>query len=130
MTVNVLFMCPHSAAKSLLAATYFKAAAARRGVGAHIDIAGIDPDDVPMPAVQAALAEQGFGVGWPPKAVSEADTANADVIVSLGCAHDKVPTTKHIVDWHVPLPSTDLAGSMQAIFELAEELAASLQAPN
>lgn len=127
MTVNVLFMCPHSAGKSLLAATYFKAAAARRAVEVHIDIAGTDPDDVPMPVVQEALAEQGFGVGWLPAAVTEADTAGADMIVSIGCAHGEVPTTKHIVEWDVPMISTDLAGSMQAIHELAEELAASLQ---
>jgi hypothetical protein len=29
MTVRVLFLCPHSAGKSVLAATYFTAAAAR-----------------------------------------------------------------------------------------------------
>ncbi|MGI8658830.1 MAG: hypothetical protein ACR2K4_08735 [Candidatus Limnocylindria bacterium] len=32
MTTTVLFLCPHAAGKSLLAATYFRAAAVRSGL--------------------------------------------------------------------------------------------------
>jgi hypothetical protein len=39
MTINVLFLCPHAAGKSVLAATYFSAAAARIGLDAIANVA-------------------------------------------------------------------------------------------
>jgi hypothetical protein len=69
MTTNVLFSCPHAAGKSLVAATYFRAAAARRELDVQIAVAGLDPDPQNMPNVVAALEAQGYGIGWSPKLI-------------------------------------------------------------
>lgn len=126
MTTSVLFMCPHSAAKSLASATYFRAAAARLGLDVSVDVAGPDPDDIPMPAMAAALESQGFTIGWQPRLVTEADTANADIMVSVGCDHDAIPTDRDIREWDAPLPSKDLLGCLAAVHDHAEALAAEL----
>lgn len=123
---NVLFMCPHSAGKSLAAATYFRAAAARLGLDVSIEVAGPDPDEVNMPHVVEALTHQGYTIGWDPRLISEADTVKADVLISVGCEAENIPTSDPLVQWEVPLISVDPAGSLQAIHELAEQLATEL----
>ena len=126
MTTTVLFMCPHSAGKSLAAATYFRAAAARTGLDVRITVAGPEPDQVNMPTVAGALADQGYTIGWEPELVTAEHTAQADLLVSIGCDHAAIPTTSDLVEWDVPLISKDLMGSLQAIHKHAEALAESL----
>lgn len=126
MTTRVLFMCPHAAGKSLLAATYFRAAAARAGLDVSINVAGPEPDARNMPNVQAALESQGYTISWEPKLVSREDTDNADLLVSVGCDHKAIPTHKTVTEWSVPMLSDDFSGSMNAIYEHAEALAAEL----
>ncbi len=126
MTTNVLFICPHSAGKSLAAATYFRASTARRNMAVSIAVAGPEPDEVNMPNVADALAKQGFAVDWHPRRIAAADTSQADLLISIGCDHDSIPTDKAIIEWDVPLISRDLFGSLQAIHERCEALAAQL----
>lgn len=126
MTTNVLFLCPHSAGKSLLAATYTRAAAARSGVDLSVQIAGTDPDEHPMPTVVDALERQGFEIGWNPKLVSADDTQWADIIVSVGCDHGDIPTDQPIADWSVPMLSEDFNASVSAIHALAEDFVAKM----
>ncbi len=126
MTKNVLFLCPHSAGKSLMAATYFKAAAARIGLDVAVDVAGPDPDAENMPNVVDALTAQGYAIGWEPKLVSSADTETADLIVSIGCDLPSIPATKPILEWDVPMLSEDFNGAMTAIHANAEAFAAEL----
>ena len=128
MTMNVLFMCPHSAGKSLAAATYFRAAAARAGLDVSIAVAGPEPDEINMPSVTEALSAQGYTIGWNPRLVSPDDTAAADMMISIGCDHSTIPTEVDIVEWDVPLISQDLAGSLQAIHDRAEALVSQLTA--
>lgn len=126
MTTNVLFMCPHAAGKSLFAATYFRAAASRAGLDVTINVAGPEPDQVNMANVQAALEDQGYTISWRPKLIDRGDTDAADIIVSVGCDHDQVPTEKPITEWSAPLLSEDFAASMTAIHAHAEALASQL----
>ena len=126
MTTHVLFLCPHSAGKSVFAATYFRAAVARLDVDAVADIAGTDPDDGIMPNVQAAIEAQGFAITDTPRTVSSADVERADIVVSIGCDHSDVPA-ESIVEWDVPMLSDDFNASMNAIHYHAEALATSLQ---
>lgn len=125
MTTRVLFICPHAAGKSLLAATYFRAAAARHGLDVDLDVAGPDPDAVNMPTVTAALDAQGHAIGWTPRLVTEADTAGADVIVSVGCDRSAIPTDGPVTEWDVPMLSDDFNGAVQAIHTAAEAMATS-----
>lgn len=127
MTIHVLFLCPHSAGKSVFAATYFRAAAARLGVDAIADVAGTDPDDDIMPDVKAAIEAQGFVITDAPRLVSASDTERADIIVSIGCDRSEM-LRNDVVEWEVPMLSDDFAGSMNAIFERSEALARTLQA--
>ena len=57
---NVLFLCPHGAVKSVVAATYFRASAARIGLPANVQIGGPEPDEEIMPNVRAALRTRVF----------------------------------------------------------------------
>lgn len=123
MTTTVLFMCPHSAGKSLAAATYFRAASARRGLDVSIAVAGPEPDEVNMPNVVGALEEQGFTIGWQPRLITEHDVADADLLISIGCDHSTIPIDVAITEWDAPLISKDLLGSLQAIHGYAEQLA-------
>lgn len=125
---RVLFMCPHAAGKSLLAATYFRAAAGRRGLDVEVAVAGPEPDPVNMTNVVAALEKQGFTIGWQPKLVTSEDTAAADVIVSVGCDRSAIPTSDPLTEWEVPQLSEDFASSMEQIHGRAEGLAADLAA--
>ena len=120
---NVLFLCPHGAGKSVVAATYFRAAAARIGLPANVQIGGPEPDEEIMPNVRAALQNQGFSTCWEPRLVTRDDFENADIIVSIGCDIAALDTDKPVVEWDVPLISVDPTASMQALHELAEMLA-------
>lgn len=123
---RVLFMCPHAAGKSLFAATYFRAAAARVGLDAEIDVAGPDPDAANMPNVVAALEAQGFEIGWNPRRVLPGDTAVADHVISVGCDPATIPASTSMHEWDVPMLSEDFDGSMRAIHARAEALAVDL----
>jgi protein-tyrosine-phosphatase len=126
MTTKVLFLCPHSAGKSVLAATYFRAATRRLGVDAEASVAGTEPDREVMPNVSAALAAQGFVESWQPRLVTAAEIDAADVIVNIGCVHADLPTDRRVTDWDVPLLSENFVGSMAALHERAESLAREL----
>ena len=126
MTINVLFMCPHAAGKSMIAATYFREAAARLGLDANARVAGTDPDDAVMVNVRSALEGEGYVIEFRPRLVTSADTSAADLIVSIGCDLAEIPTDKRIVEWDVPMLSEDLPGSMAAIHDRVEALAAEL----
>lgn len=51
----VVFLCPHNAAKSMLAVAEFSWLARQRGLSLRADSAGTEPEAAPSPAVVAAL---------------------------------------------------------------------------
>ena len=126
MTTRVLFLCPHSAGKSVFAATYFRAAAARLGIDAVARVAGTDPDADIMPNVRAAIEAQGFHLVDSPRLVSGDDLDDADMIVSIGCDRAAL-ASNDIIEWNVPMLSEDFVASMNDIFDRSEVLARSLQ---
>jgi hypothetical protein len=56
---TILFMCPHGAAKSVLASAYFQRLAKERGLNVHVESAGTEPDATVSPAVAGHLKGQG-----------------------------------------------------------------------
>src|SRR5687768_7810131 len=70
---TVLFMCPHGAAKSVLASAYFQRAAKERGLNVRVESAGTEPDPKVSPAVAAHLTRNGDPVpsGAPSKVTPE-----------------------------------------------------------
>ena len=81
-----------------------------------------------MPNVQAALESQGHTIDWTPRLVNRDDTADADLLISVGCDHESIPTTKAMIEWDVPMLSEDFTGSVDAIHDHAEALAVDLAA--
>jgi arsenate reductase (thioredoxin) len=127
-TPTVLFICPHGAAKSVLASAYFERLAKERGLNVTVKSAGTDPDPAVAPAVGAHLSRGGYPVPTaPPRRVTAADMA-ADVVISIGCDLSEVPEPRgRLVRWdEVPALSEDFARADKAIrtrvIELVEEL--------
>ena len=89
---QVLFPCPHGAAKSVLASTYFKVMAAERGLRVRVGFAGTEPDPQIAPKVREHLQRQGLEVtSAAPREVTAADIDAADLVISLGCDLSRVP---------------------------------------
>jgi arsenate reductase (thioredoxin) len=121
----VLFLCPHNAAKSVLAAVYFDQQAAERGLPFRADSAGTHPDEQPSPAVVAALRAEGIDVaGHRPRLLGAGDLVNAHRVISLGCDVKDLPRSNvRIERWDdVPPASQDLAASRKAIQRHVDDL--------
>jgi hypothetical protein len=117
-TRTILFLCPHNAAKSVLAAAYFDTMAIERGLPFRADSAGTEPDEQPSPAVVAALQAEGIDVAdHRPRRVTAEDLACAFRVISLGCDVDSFGSSGVRVDrWDdIPPVSRDLAASREAI---------------
>jgi arsenate reductase len=104
---TVLFMCPHGAAKSVLASAYFQRAAKEHGLNVVVTSGGTDPDPQVGPAIAAHLQKNGYDVPIvkPTRAKPE-DVAAADVVISIGCDLSAYPTPRGRVEqWDVPSTS-------------------------
>jgi len=128
-TRTVLFLCPHAAAKSVLAAAEFDRLAASAGLAARGDAAGTDPDPVTNPAVVAALAVDGVDVsGRRPRRVAAAELASAWKVVSMGCDLDGIAAPgQPVLRWDdVPPVSADLPLARASIRAHVERFIADL----
>ena len=115
---TVLFLCPHNAAKSVLAAAYFDRLARERGLDYRAASAGTSPDVAPSPAVVAMLRDEGIDVtGHRPRLVTTEDLTSAHRVISLGCDPDDLDGSSARVErWDdVPPASQDLGASRAAI---------------
>ena len=123
-TPTVLFMCPHGAAKSVLASAYFTQLAAERGLRVRIAAVGTEPAPAVSPAVAARLQQQGLAVPIDkPRTVTAADIADADLVISIGCDTSKIPQTDKLRHWDdVPDTSADFAAADQALRAKARAL--------
>jgi protein-tyrosine-phosphatase len=122
---TVLFMCPHGAAKSVLASAYFQRLAKERGLNVRVMSAGTDPDSEVSPAVASHLAKNGYDVPVSkPRRATADDIAAADVIISLGCDLKDLPAPRGtLLKWDdVPAPSEDFARADQKIRERVTQL--------
>ena len=127
----VLFLCPHNAAKSVLAVAEFDRLAQQRGLPLRADSAGTEPDAAPSPAVVAALRADGIDVAeHRPRRVTPEDLAAAHRIITLGCDIGALAAPgAAIVSWDdVPPVSRDLEAARSAIRRHVERLVAELAA--
>src|ERR1044071_1006214 len=83
---NIIFVCEHGAAKSVIATAYFNKLAAERGLAVRATFRGTTPqDDLSVRAV-AGLEADGLGVpAAKPAAISDKDVADATHIFAIGC---------------------------------------------
>ena len=121
----VLFLCPHNAAKSILATVYFNKRMADIGTEARAFSAGTEPDEEVALHVATLLYEEGYSrPEHKPRQVNQADLDKADRIVSIGCDLRGLSTTgKQVTQWNdVPPPSKDLQGAWREVKARVDEL--------
>ena len=83
---NVLFVCQHGAAKSVIAARHLEALAQARGLVVRAASAGLEPDESVPPHVVAGLRSDGVeDQVHAPRAISGELLATADLVVAFGC---------------------------------------------
>jgi arsenate reductase (thioredoxin) len=94
-------MCPHGAAKSVLASAYFERLAKERGLNVRVVSAGTEPDRQVAPAVASHLSKNGYPVpATEPKRVTAEDMAAADIVISIGCDLSGLPQPRGtVVKW-------------------------------
>lgn len=101
---RVLFVCVQNAGRSQMAEALFRLAAGARHEARS---AGSRPAAAVHPEVVDAMRELGVDLAARvPRALSEADAAWADVVVTMGCG-DACPLLpgKRYVDWELPDPA-------------------------
>jgi len=85
MDQTILFLCPHNAAKSVMAAAYYQRLAGQHGLELHVTSAGTEPGPVISPVAEL-LRKEGFGVAnYRPRGVSREELAAAFRVISMGC---------------------------------------------
>jgi glyoxylase-like metal-dependent hydrolase (beta-lactamase superfamily II) len=115
---RVLFMCPHGAAKSVLASAYFERLAREKGLNVRVEARGTEPDPAVSPKVAEHLTKNGYRVPvTTPQRVTPDDLASADLVISLGCDVGGLPVRAGTLrQWDdVPGPGEDFAGADAAI---------------
>lgn len=128
---TVLFLCPHGAAKSVIAAADFERLARERGLNFQAAAAGTEPDTAVPPTIVDALKADGLDLSdYRPRRVTAADLSNAAHVVSLGCDLPASGLPEIAVErWDdVPSPSHGLSAAREAIglrlTDLIERIAA------
>lgn len=129
MTQTILFLCPHAAAKSVLAMTYFNDLAIRAGLDVAVGNAGTEPDPAINPGVATFLLDEGFDLtGFVPSLLTDEQLETTDIVVSIGCiAADRLPPTTRYLDWSdVPMLSDGFQVARDQIYAHVEALVADL----
>jgi protein-tyrosine-phosphatase len=129
MPHTLLFLCPHNAAKSVLAAAYCQHLLAPCGLEVQVTSAGTEPDATASPAVVALLRREGLDVAHHrPRCVTREELEAAFRIISMGCDVSHLTPPGTVVEhWDdVPAPSEQLALARDVIYthvkRLVEEL--------
>lgn len=129
MTQTILFLCPHSAAKSVLAAAYCQHLAAQRQLDLIATFAGTEPDATIAPAIAELLQAEGIALtGLTPRLVTSEDLAQAWRVISMGCDITHLaPAGLAVKHWDdVPPASQNLAAAQATILTHVEQLVAEL----
>ena len=115
---NVLFVCLHGSAKSLIAAEYFNRLASTRGLPARATSTGTEPDDAIPPRVTQGLGADGIDVqGRQPRRPTQADVDGSVVVVTFACdLGDLASRAPRIERWDdVPAVSEDFKRARDVI---------------
>ena len=125
MSNQIVFLCPHGAAKSVLAAAYCRRLADQWSIPLHATSAGTEPDAEVAPPVVTLLHAEGIDVAdQRPHRVTSEELATADRIISLGCdLGDLARPGMAIERWDdVPSPSQNLLAARDCIRAHVEQL--------
>jgi protein-tyrosine-phosphatase len=125
MNHTFLFLCPHGAAKSVIAAAYCQQLADQHGLKVQATSAGTEPSAAISPAVVELLQAEGINVAnQVPRQVTGEALMTASCVISLGCDLDHLlPPGIPVERWDdVPLPSQDLTAASDSIRAHVEQL--------
>jgi arsenate reductase (thioredoxin) len=130
MSETILFLCPHHAAKSVIAAAYFNRLAQQYQLPFSGDSAGTEPDAAVNPKVAEMLLSEGIDVTQhQPRRVSKAELEQAERVISMGCTAEELEIApERIENWSdVPMVSQALYAARDAIQAHVEALVAELR---
>ena len=98
---QVVFVCEHGAAKSLIAAAYFNKLAAERGMSVRATFKGTDPQPDLSTRAVAGLRADGFAIpDAKPTRLADRDVAAATHVFAIGCPlPDSVRRSGKADDW-------------------------------
>jgi protein-tyrosine-phosphatase len=101
MQQMVLLLCPHNAAKSVLAAAYFNQLAQLDGLPFLADSAGTEPEIAVSPAVRTMLAYDGIDVSsYVPRHVTREELQTSAYIISMDCdVEDLGVAPERVIVW-------------------------------
>lgn len=130
MTSTILFLCPHHAAKSVIAAAYFNRLAQQHQLPFAADSAGTEPADTVSTAVSEMLRSESIDVSQhQPRLVTHDKLTQAYRVISMGCTPEELNIAPERVEqWSdVRMVSEDLHPARDAIRTRVEELIAQLR---
>lgn len=122
---TVLFLCPHGAAKSVLAAAHFQKLADELTLPLRAVAAGTEPDPAIAPAAVELLQTDGLPVpNYAPRRVTGDDVRNAVRVISMGCDPAELPVVAIALErWDdVPPVSADPQAARADIRTRVEKL--------
>jgi arsenate reductase len=122
---EVLFICEHGAAKSIIAAAKFNKMAEQRGLPYRAIARGTNPDPSFSPATVSGLRKDGLPEPkGKPQMVTAADVNRANRIVTLGCKlPNSVPRPTKTVDWNdISSPGKDYDAARTDVARHLEQL--------
>ena len=98
---NVIFVCEHGAAKSVIATAYFNKLAAERGLPYRATFRGTSPQDDLSTRAVAGLRADGIAIpDGKPSPIATDDVARATHIFAIGCTLPAVATASgKASDW-------------------------------
>lgn len=131
MSPTILFLCPHAAAKSVIAAADFQQLAERYGLDVQAHAAGTEPDEKVSSVVVELLRAEGLDVSaHQPRRVTAEALAAAHYIVSMGCNVSALETSKAtLIRWDdLPAVSAQPQAARAAIRARVESLVYALRA--
>jgi protein-tyrosine-phosphatase len=127
---NVVFVCEHGAARSVIAAEYFNKLAAERGLAFRAASRGISPDPEFGSSTVAGLRADGFQpLSGKPRLVHQDDLQSADRVVTFAVNLPGGSRQAKRNEWNdIAAPSIDYVAARDAIRARVEQLIRELSA--
>ncbi len=83
---EIVFICPHGAARSPIAAAYFNKMATEQQLNYHATFKGTEPGKTLSTRTVEGLTDEGIDIkGWKPTLVSKNDINNAYKVITFDC---------------------------------------------
>jgi protein-tyrosine-phosphatase len=125
---TVLFVCPHGAAKSVLAGSYFNLLAERRGLTVRAVSCGTEPDPEISERVRADVAANGAVLCTnQPTLMTRADAAEAELLVTFDLSESELGVRPHRTWDRLPALSEEFEQAKAEILTRVESLVAEFQ---